>query len=130
MTRRQQQRTLWRFVPALAAGAFITVLTTGSRFFDDSIPPPGTAIRGLPLPFLLRRSLDGSDRQWRIRWRIAALDVLFWSALSYFVGYAIAHPFAPRPGRCRNCGYNLTGNTSGVCPECGTALPMHIRTSP
>ena len=23
---------------------------------------------------------------------------------------------------CRKCGYNLTGNTSGVCPECGTAV--------
>jgi hypothetical protein len=22
---------------------------------------------------------------------------------------------------CMVCGYNLTGNTSGVCPECGTA---------
>jgi hypothetical protein len=22
-------------------------------------------------------------------------------------------------GHCRNCGYNLTGNVSGVCPECG-----------
>ena len=25
----------------------------------------------------------------------------------------------PRPGHCRSCGYNLTGNVSGVCPECG-----------
>jgi hypothetical protein len=25
-----------------------------------------------------------------------------------------------RPGHCRQCGYNLTGNVSGVCPECGT----------
>jgi len=25
-------------------------------------------------------------------------------------------------GGCRLCGYNLTGNTSGVCPECGTAV--------
>ena len=24
----------------------------------------------------------------------------------------------PAPGSCR-CGYDLTGNTSGVCPECG-----------
>jgi hypothetical protein len=24
-------------------------------------------------------------------------------------------------GSCRTCGYNLLGNTSGVCPECGTA---------
>jgi hypothetical protein len=26
-------------------------------------------------------------------------------------------------GRCVSCGYNLTGNTSGVCPECGTTVP-------
>jgi hypothetical protein len=24
---------------------------------------------------------------------------------------------------CPSCGYNLTGNTSGVCPECGTPVP-------
>ena len=23
---------------------------------------------------------------------------------------------------CIPCGYNLTGNESGVCPECGTAM--------
>ena len=23
------------------------------------------------------------------------------------------------PGHCQHCGYNLTGNVSGVCPECG-----------
>lgn len=26
-------------------------------------------------------------------------------------------------GLCLTCGYDLTGNTSGVCPECGTAAP-------
>ena len=26
------------------------------------------------------------------------------------------------PGHCQNCGYNLTGNVSGTCPECGTTL--------
>jgi hypothetical protein len=25
-------------------------------------------------------------------------------------------------GCCSACGYDLTGNTSGVCPECGTAV--------
>jgi len=26
------------------------------------------------------------------------------------------------PGYCQTCGYNLTGNVSGVCPECGTRI--------
>ena len=25
----------------------------------------------------------------------------------------------PPPGHCQACGYDLTGNVSGVCPECG-----------
>jgi hypothetical protein len=27
------------------------------------------------------------------------------------------------PGHCQQCGYNLTGNVSGRCPECGTPCP-------
>jgi len=34
--------------------------------------------------------------------------------------------YGPRPSdgavRCRQCGYNLTGNVSGVCPECGEKI--------
>jgi predicted Zn-ribbon and HTH transcriptional regulator len=26
------------------------------------------------------------------------------------------------PGVCKTCGYSLLGNTSGKCPECGTAI--------
>ena len=26
-------------------------------------------------------------------------------------------------GHCPSCNYNLTGNTSGICPECGTPCP-------
>jgi hypothetical protein len=26
------------------------------------------------------------------------------------------------PGQCRHCGYDLTGNVSGRCPECGAAV--------
>ena len=26
------------------------------------------------------------------------------------------------PGHCQNCGYDLTGNVSGRCPECGTPI--------
>ena len=31
----------------------------------------------------------------------------------------------PTPGHCQSCGYDLTGNVSGVCPECGQKVaPM------
>jgi predicted amidophosphoribosyltransferase len=26
------------------------------------------------------------------------------------------------PGHCQKCGYDLTGNVSGICPECGTPV--------
>lgn len=29
-----------------------------------------------------------------------------------------------RANLCIECGYNLTGNTSGTCPECGTKVPV------
>jgi hypothetical protein len=46
---------------------------------------------------------------WMILGVAAGVTVLFW-----------LRPWhRPLPGHCRGCGYDLTGNTSGVCPECG-----------
>ncbi|MCH7813010.1 MAG: hypothetical protein IID40_03220 [Planctomycetes bacterium] len=47
-------------------------------------------------------------------------------ALLAIVTYPLL-PFALRRNRrkrglCLKCGYDLTGNTSGVCPECGAAI--------
>lgn len=41
---------------------------------------------------------------------------------------ALFRPWHP-PGYCQNCGYDLTGNVSGRCPECGkeTALRTEER---
>ena len=33
----------------------------------------------------------------------------------------------PRSSHCPACGYNLTGNTSGVCPECGTPTTAGVK---
>jgi hypothetical protein len=29
-------------------------------------------------------------------------------------------------GKCGRCEYDLTGNVSGVCPECGGPIPRHL----
>ena len=36
--------------------------------------------------------------------------------------WVVDHRRRPLPGHCRKCNYNLTGNTSGVCPECGNEI--------
>jgi hypothetical protein len=32
-------------------------------------------------------------------------------------------------GRCACCGYDLTANTSGTCPECGASIGQMIKAS-
>lgn len=34
------------------------------------------------------------------------------------------------PGCCRDCGYNLTGNVTGRCPECGNRIPIRLMETP
>ena len=43
------------------------------------------------------------------------------AAAGSYYAWRVAHP-DPRTlsGHCNKCGYNLTGNLSGICPECGT----------
>lgn len=36
----------------------------------------------------------------------------------------VLHEGNKQPGHCKKCGYNLTGNVSGICSECGTSVPL------
>lgn len=42
--------------------------------------------------------------------------------LFFALGYSIYHAQGYRPleGVCRKCSYDLRGNLTGICPECGT----------
>jgi hypothetical protein len=52
------------------------------------------------------------------------VTIVFASFLSCLVYRTLSHYFGPKQDRvalpvCTNCGYNLTGNISGTCPEYG-----------
>jgi len=52
-----------------------------------------------------------------------------WGGVGWLIGWAIdgiRRRRAP-PDACRKCGYNLTGNVSGICPECGTPISAGAR---
>jgi hypothetical protein len=65
---------------------------------------------------------------WIPYWPGFVLNAAFYGTLTYIV-WASWRALRRwhrrrRPGHCVQCGYNLTGNTSGRCPECGAALSL------
>lgn len=51
-----------------------------------------------------------------------------YAALVFAVGLFIALTAKRKePHDCRACGYDLAGNTSGACPECGHTIPSAQR---
>ncbi|HNO78689.1 MAG TPA: hypothetical protein PKN33_11570 [Phycisphaerae bacterium] len=73
----------------------LPIATRGRSFAPD----------GIRIRFLGRVSI----RPWIPLIAFAILAFILWR-LRRFAG-----------GHCQQCGYDLTGNESGVCPECGTA---------
>src|SRR6185503_18681661 len=66
----------------------------------------------------------GLDSIWLYVARTAAFAV-FVACFCACFGMLGRRRAVPEPGRCV-CGYDLTGNTSGVCPECGTSTSVSV----
>ena len=56
---------------------------------------------------------------WAPAWATLSIGVLFAFVLCAGILVDMEDRLAPRPNRCEGCGYDLLGNESGVCPECG-----------
>jgi len=89
-----------------------------------------------------RRSDDGARREKALRrlkdfeskpvslrplvgYRVAHGAAAGWAAVlpvAWAAREAYARRVRARVGCCQACGYDLTGNRSGVCPECGRAV--------
>lgn len=54
-------------------------------------------------------------------WPVAVLAMLY-PGIAFIRGPFRRYRRRKR-NQCQSCGYNLTGNTSGVCPECGQPAP-------
>lgn len=63
--------------------------------------------------------------RWTSTWTIPAAAILALVAVACWCMSVFTIRVRRRralPGACRRCGYNLAGNVSGRCPECGTAV--------
>jgi hypothetical protein len=109
---------------------------------DTNTKKTGLRFRRPPSFFIYRQTLPEKSIflgfGWRrVRYRSQWVDtsdfgvsVPLWSfaALGFllplqWVLVVLRHRDRMRFGRCPSCGYSLTGNTSGTCPECGTPVP-------
>jgi hypothetical protein len=75
------------------------------------------------------------DKSWLFRYtttphlQVVVRFPLIWPGVLLLVYPAVAltrgplrHYLRRRKGLCLKCAYNLTGNVSGICPECGEAV--------
>ncbi len=127
-------RARWRIEP-VEGTLFMRELHDGGLWVGE----PGERSYGLHLPRVSvdekpasNRGMHVSDDGARVlgspyvpacEWSV---DLPFWFPLALCV-VPTAYLWWRRgrripPGHCRKCGYNLTGNVSGRCPECGSAV--------
>ena len=95
--------------------------------------PPGYWFGYSSPPSPLIGEISVSDIDWRQRGQNGDGWVIFVPVIYLVVGFA-AYPVlllayslilrcrSRQPGFCRTCSYNLIGNVSGTCPECGAAV--------
>lgn len=112
-------------------GAALTLASglVGGREADGV--PVSLRTWGLPLPWLKRIGPTQYAPAQPVKWALPCallgfpLNTLFWSmAVFLLLRWSDQHKIARaeqrrEQGLCSACGYNLTGNVSGACPECG-----------
>lgn len=67
---------------------------------------------------------SGSSWRW-LDWMLLISTLLFFAPIRVYLLWMSAHnrkiETRQKTNCCTTCGYSLTGNISGVCPECGSA---------
>jgi hypothetical protein len=111
----ESPRVIRWFVGFVGGALIFFTVTLVSAFFLRNMTygyPPFDVIVGVFVPLLIGllagaqsfRASVRSDKKMR--------------SFRLYIGDRPMYP----PGHCQNCGYNLTGNVSGICPECGRGI--------
>jgi len=69
-----------------------------------------------------------SDKHFDLSFILMNAVMIGWILVSYWVRPYIAPLELLARFACHQCGYDLTGNISGVCPECGSKIQQGMRT--
>jgi hypothetical protein len=130
--RSQQQALRWRFNGgqtriAINDSRFEFTHDSGGAFLGDCMPPRhvshGRRLLGFQYMVLVPLDPQCNSRLWLL---IAPMLGLAAIVAAYpcllFVVFGVRCLRRVRAAGCPKCGYNLTGNTSGVCPECGAEV--------
>ncbi|MHC4441085.1 MAG: hypothetical protein ACYTF1_04595 [Planctomycetota bacterium] len=101
-----EQRVLSALLEAISMWLGVSTAICAWITLNDSMPASGN----ISVPLLLIVAY--------IVVRLFGLAIVRW----FFVSIVIQDG-----SMCENCAYNLTGNTSGICPECGTGVPDSLQ---
>ena len=108
------------FVISTSAGV-LRLLWVPSDVWLHHSPFPSKAVDVRHRPLKHRWCLPRADRVLGA-WIITVPLWLLFSAVAIPTVALWRVPRRGEQGRCRECDYDLTGNLSGRCPECGTAV--------
>ncbi len=126
---------MWTVSLFFYAGFYLRQVRLSAGFADGVADigwgsPPGTVVNEIPSFSEFGRIRSHNARygfvlpRYGQGWGDHGILVPFWMLLSCALIPTVwlwRRAGAPGPGSCA-CGYDLTGNVSGVCPECGERI--------
>ncbi len=90
---------------------------------------PGPSLMGLRLPRVSEQSFASFNAVSRVIGPSVFYNVELpiWAVFFFLLILMLVQCWVSsrrQPSSCDRCQYNLSGNLSGICPECGTAIPL------
>ena len=116
-----------RYVPGFAANTWDVCILEGCLRIDWNIPPYASLVQGFYIAEKQYMAYEPQMEWWPYVGGAGSrlVAVPLWMIFAALLGPTAFLWHRDRripPGHCDTCGYDLTGNVSGRCPECGTPV--------